>query len=135
LTYNNDGSGADSDVQAAATPLELFRRGLKEEEKFSRKKLQKVGRNVKIAQDRFQRDYQCEDPLSVLQTHPMYQNFCLEYEKLKQARSLQQEQPGIKVLDLFCGVGTTLLALKKLHIRISDVRTTCACIPMKNLLH
>lgn len=80
--------------------------------------LESSGKFAARRETAFETDYSLGDPISIYQSNLMYPEFCQRYNS---ERTKQTAKRSANVLDLFCGIGTGLVALKRLGIAIDEV--------------
>lgn len=100
---------------------------LKEEEANAKKEevnavqLVKSGKKSGRQATTFETDDSKADPISVLYSHPNYERLSMAYHRECENRRPAGNRPKANVLDLFCGVGTGLVVLKRLGVSINQV--------------
>jgi hypothetical protein len=88
------------------------------EEEIKAMQLERGGKFAARRETAFVTDNSLGDPISILETDPGYTKLCQRF--VKEGKELIEKQPA-NVLDLFCGIGTGLVALKRLGININQV--------------
>jgi len=75
-------------------------------------------RNAECQQAYFFNNQDLPDPISMLETSEMYVHRRFKFRKILEERSRMTKKPSMVVLSLFGGIGTALVALKRLDIDI-----------------